>query len=89
MGFIYLENGNNKEADFHFEGTISEMEQLIKYNQPSINCIAYLALAKIYSARNDKAKALENLQKVKDLMGSTIIRVKDYKNCTMLDNIRG
>ena len=50
--------------------------------------LAYLALAKIYSARNEKTKAMENLQKVEDTMGSTIFRVKDFKNCTMLDNIR-
>ena len=88
LGFVYLETGNKKEADFHFEGTIKEIEKTIGQNQSSNNCAAYLALAKIYSARNEKTKALENLKKAEDSMGSTIFRVKDFKNCTMLDNIR-
>ena len=88
LGFIYLETGNKKEADYHFEGKIKEIKKIIRQNQSSNNCIGYLALAKIYSARNEKTKAMENLQKVEDTMGSTIFRVKDFKNCTMLDNIR-
>ena len=88
LGFIYLENGNKKEADFHFDGTIAEIEKIIEQNQPSISCIAHLSLAKIYSARNDRVKAMENLQKVTAHLGSTFFRVKDFKNCTMLDNIR-
>lgn len=88
LGFIYLEIGNKKEADYHFEGTIKEIEKTIGQNQSSDNCVAYLALAKIYSARNEKTKAMENLRKVEDSLGSTIFRVKDFKNCTMLDNIR-
>ena len=88
LGFICLETGNKKGADYHFEGTIKEIEKLIEQNPSSNNCVDYLALAKIYSARNEKRKAMENLQKVMDSMGTTILRVKDFKNCTMLDNIR-
>lgn len=88
FGFVYLENGQKKEADFHFDGVIKVMQKHIAQNQPSITCHAYLTLAKIYSVRNEKAKALKNLQKAKDCMGSIIIRLKDYKNCTMFDNIR-
>jgi hypothetical protein len=64
------------------------MLKYIDQDQPSVTCRAYLTLAKIYSVRNEKAKALENLQKVRDCMGFMIIPVKDYKNCTMFDNIR-
>jgi TolB-like protein/AraC-like DNA-binding protein len=88
LGFIYLETGNKKEADYHFEGTIKKIKKIIGQNQSSNNCVGYLALAKIYSARNEKTKAMENLQKVEDSIGSTIFRIKDFKNCTMLDNIR-
>jgi tetratricopeptide (TPR) repeat protein len=88
LGFICLETGNKKEADYHFEGTIKEIKRIIEQNLSSNNCVDYLALAKIYSARNEKRKAMENLQKVMDSMGTTILRVKDFKNCTMLDNIR-
>ena len=88
FGFVYLENGKKQEADFHFEETIKEASKIIERNQPSVTCRAYMTLAKIYSARNEKAKALEYLQKVTDCMGLTIFAVKDYKNCTMFDNIR-
>jgi TolB-like protein/AraC-like DNA-binding protein/Flp pilus assembly protein TadD len=88
LGFVYLGNGQKKEADFHFDGTIKKMLKIIELNEPSITCRAYLALVKIYAARNEKAKALEYLQKVKDSMGSAFFRIKDFKNCTMLDNIR-
>ncbi|MDP2087919.1 MAG: helix-turn-helix domain-containing protein [Flavobacteriaceae bacterium] len=88
LGFAYFENGQKEEADFHFNGVIKKQLDIIKQNQPTSTCFAYLALAKIYSVRNEKTKALENLQKVKDCLGLTIIRIKDYKNCTMLDNIR-
>jgi TolB-like protein/AraC-like DNA-binding protein len=88
FGFVYLENGKKKEADFHFEGSIKDMLKYIDQNEPSVNCQAYLALAKIYSVINEKAKALYYLQKAENSMGSTILRVKDYKNCPMLDNIR-
>jgi hypothetical protein len=64
------------------------MLKYIDQHQPSVNCQAYLALAKIYSVLNEKAKALKYLQKVEDFMGFTILMVKDYKNCPMLDNIR-
>lgn len=88
FGFTYLENGKMKEADFHFDGVIKVMQKHIAQNQPSVTCHAYLTLAKIYSVRNEKVKALKKLQKTKDCMGSIIIRIKDYKNCTMFDNIR-
>ncbi|MBE0422962.1 MAG: helix-turn-helix domain-containing protein [Lutibacter sp.] len=88
FGFVYLENGQKKEADFHFDAVIKEMRKHIEQNQPSVTCHAYLTLAKIYSVLNEKGKALKNLQKTKDCMGSIIIRLKDYKNCPMFDNIR-
>ena len=64
------------------------MSEYIKLDQPSITCMANMILAKIYSARDEKAKALEYLMKVEDNMGSAFFRIKDFKNCTMLDNIR-
>lgn len=88
FGWVYLENGQKKEADFHFNGVIKEMHRHIEQNEPSVTCHAYLTLAKIYAVSNDKAKALENLKKASDCMGSVIIRIKDFKNCTMFDNIR-
>jgi len=88
FGFTYLEIGHKEKADFHFEGTIKEMLKYIELDQPSVTCEACITLAKIYSARNEKAKALEYLKMVKDCMGFTIFRIKDYKYCTMFDNIR-
>ena len=88
LGFVYLENSQKEEADFHFEGTIKEMWKYIKQDQPTINCLAYITLAKIYSARDEKTKAMQYLMKAKEYMGFTVFRIKDYKNCTMLDNIR-
>ncbi len=88
FGFICLENGKKREADYHFEGSIQEMLKYITQNQPSVTCQAYLILAKIFSVRNENTKALENLQKGKECLGLTIISVKDFKNCPMFDNIR-
>ena len=88
FGFTCLENGQKEEAAFHFEGIIKEMSKYIELNQPSVTCRAYLTLAKIYSVQDEKAKALECLQKITDCMGLTIMPIKDYKNCTMFDNIR-
>ncbi|MFY9153207.1 MAG: helix-turn-helix domain-containing protein [Prolixibacteraceae bacterium] len=88
IGFIYFENGQIEEANFHFESIIQEMFQLLKQNQPSVNCFAYMTLAKIHSVRNEKTKAMKYLQKAKKSMGSTVYRIKDFKNCTMFDNIR-
>jgi tetratricopeptide (TPR) repeat protein len=88
LGFVYLENGQKEEADFHFEGKIKEMSKYIAQNQPSYTCLAYMTLAKIYSARNERTKAMQYLNKAKNSMGSTIYRIKDFKNCTMFDNIR-
>jgi TolB-like protein/AraC-like DNA-binding protein/Flp pilus assembly protein TadD len=88
LGFVYLENGQKEEANFHFEGTIKKMSKYLEDRQPSIVCLAYMTLAKIYSARDEKVKAMGFLKKAKDSMGSAIFRVKDFKNCTMLDNIR-
>jgi hypothetical protein len=87
FGFTYLEIGHKEEADFHFESTIKEMLKYIELDQPSVTCEACITLAKIYSALNEKAKALEYLQMVKECMGFTIFRIKDYKYCTMFDNI--
>jgi tetratricopeptide (TPR) repeat protein len=88
LGFAYFENGQKAEADFHFDGVITEMKKIITLNQSSVNCRVYLTLVKIYSARNDRVHAIEYLHKVRECIGSTVLRVKDFKNCTMLDNIR-
>lgn len=88
FGFVYWENGQKQDANFYFNAVIKEMQKQIAQNQPSVTCYAYLTLAKIYSVRNEKAKSLKNLQKAKDCMGSIIIRIMDYKNCPMFDNIR-
>ena len=88
IGFAYFENGQIEEANFHFEGVIQEMFKLLILNQPSVTCLAYMTLAKIYSVRNEKKKAMKYLQKAKKCLVSTVYRIKDFKNCTMLDNIR-
>jgi TolB-like protein/AraC-like DNA-binding protein len=88
FGFVYLENGKEKEADFHLGGTIRENLKKVEQNQPPALYWAYLILAKTYSIRNEKAKALNYIQMLKDHMDSTILMVKDFKNCTSFDNIR-
>jgi TolB-like protein/AraC-like DNA-binding protein len=88
FGFVYLENGKKEEADFHLDGTIRENLKIVEQNQPPALYWAYLTLAKTYSIRNDKSKALYYIQMLKDHMDSTILMVKDFKNCTTFDNIR-
>jgi hypothetical protein len=88
FGWIYLENGLKKEAAYHLEGSREAMIKIIEQNQPAESCVAWLNLTKIYSVQNEKGKALESLRKAKELMKFTVFRIKDFKNCTMLDNIR-
>jgi tetratricopeptide (TPR) repeat protein len=88
FGWIYLENGYQKEAEYHLEGSRKAMLKIIEQNQPGESCIAWLNLTKIYSVLREKDKALESLRNARDLMKFTVLRVKDFKNCTMLDNIR-
>jgi tetratricopeptide (TPR) repeat protein len=88
FGWVYLENGYKKEATYHLEGAQKAMLKIIEQNQPGESCIAWLNLTKIYSVLNQKDLALESLRKAKELMKFTVIRIKDFKNCTMLDNIR-
>ena len=64
FGYVYLQNGLTKEANFHFEGAIKYRLQLIEQNKPTEVSPPNLGLAYIYAARGEKAKALEHMRAV-------------------------
>jgi TolB-like protein/AraC-like DNA-binding protein len=88
FGFTYYENGQLEEANYHFNQVIAEMQNFIEMDRPYLTCWAYMALAKIYAVRNEQIKAIACLHKVQENINYTILRPKDFKYCTMFDNIR-
>ena len=64
LGYIYLQNGKKKEANFHFEGSINYRLQVIEHVKPAVSCAANLGLTFIYAGIGEKEKALEHLRVV-------------------------
>ena len=64
----------------------------IEREQPSISCNAYLSLAFIYSAMDNKAKSVEYLRKASQCKEEYIVNdpqlLKELKNHPMFDVIR-
>ncbi|HAQ19690.1 MAG TPA: hypothetical protein DCR40_10730 [Prolixibacteraceae bacterium] len=90
LGYIYLQNGQKEEADFHFEGSIKYRLQIIEQNKPAILCAANLGLTFIYAARGEKAKALKHLRVVNSRPSYLYIssQITRFKISPMVDCIR-
>ncbi|MCX6220712.1 MAG: helix-turn-helix domain-containing protein [Bacteroidia bacterium] len=90
FGYIYLQNGRKKEADFHSEGFIKEILQLMEQNKTTKKAPPNLGLTFGYAAIGKKAKALEHLRVVNSCAPSlyTCTQITVFKISPMIDCIR-
>ncbi len=92
FGYVYLKNGLTEKSDYHFEGRIKQQMKAIEREQPSISCKAYISLAGIYSAMDNKTKSVEYLRKAIQCKEEYIIidpqLITELKNHPMFDVIR-
>ena len=90
FGFIYQQNGQKEEADFHFEGSIKKALIMNEQNKPSQSCEMHLGLVYVYAARGEKAKALEHLRIINncDSMHYNCLQIPGFKLSPMFDCIR-
>ena len=90
LGYIYYKNGRNKEANFHFDGSIKYRLQIIEQNKPSIICSANLGLTFIYAAVGEKEKALRHLRVVNSQPSYLYLcsQISRFKISPMVDCIR-
>jgi tetratricopeptide (TPR) repeat protein len=63
FGYVYLKNGLTEKSDYHFGRLIKSQMKLIEEGQPLYSCKAYINLACIYSAMDNKTKSVEYLRK--------------------------
>ena len=90
FGYIYLQNGRKKEADFHFGGFIKDILQLMEQNKTTKKAAPNLGLTFGYAAIGKKEKALEHLRVVNSCTPSlyTCAQVALFKISPMIDCIR-
>ncbi len=92
FGYVYLKNGLTEKSDYHFEGRIKQQMKAIEGEQPPISCKAYISLACIYSAMDNKAKSVEYLRKAIQCKQEYIVidpqLITEFKNHPMFDVIR-
>jgi TolB-like protein/Tfp pilus assembly protein PilF len=91
IGYCYLKNGFNKEAEYYFDLQKKYCEESIKLNRGyASDAGAYYDLAGIYAVKGEKEKAYENLQLFNNKIGEFIIYgwLWYFKNDLLLDSIR-
>lgn len=90
FGYIYQQNGKQKEAYFHLEGSIQDRLYFIKLNKPNEVSPPNLGLVFIYAALGKKAKALEHLRVVNRCTPFlyTCAQITGFKISPMVDCIR-
>lgn len=89
-GFIYLQNGQKEEANFHFEESIKERLESIEQIKQSESNLLHLDLVYIYAAVGEKAKALKHLHLLNSLDSKLYFssQITEFKISPMLDCIR-
>jgi TolB-like protein/AraC-like DNA-binding protein len=90
FGFIYLQNGQKEEANFHFEGSIKERLEIIELNKPSKLYLMHLGLTYCYAADGEKTKALEQLRILNSWDSNlySCSQITGFKISPLLDCIR-
>lgn len=90
FGYIYLQNGQKEEADFHFQGSIKFRLKFIELNKPNEVSPPNLGITFIYAALGNKAKALEHLRVVNRCVPFlyTCAQITSFKISPMVDCIR-
>jgi tetratricopeptide (TPR) repeat protein len=90
FGYVYLQNGRKKDADFHFDGFIKEIIQMMEQNKTTKKAPPNLGLTYAYAAIGRKEKALEHLRLVNGCPPSlyTCAQITTFKISPMIDCIR-
>lgn len=90
FGFIYLQNGQKEEANFHFEGSIKERLEIIELNKPSKLYLMHLGLTYSYAGDGEKTKALEQLRILNSWDSNlySCSQITGFKISPLLDCIR-
>jgi TolB-like protein/AraC-like DNA-binding protein len=89
FGFVYLKNGIQNKANYHFEGSIKRLNaEIILNNLNAQRYISHFNLATIYSAMGKKEKALEYLKMFKNRKTGILWTITSLKGFPMFDNIR-
>jgi tetratricopeptide (TPR) repeat protein len=88
-GFIYLKNGYSNEANIEFNKAADYYLKHVEYNTKSAQgYYAHAYLACIYSALNEKEKAIEYLKMLKKRKTDSRFWLLALKEYPMFDNIR-
>ena len=90
FGFIYQQNGMQKEANFHMEGSIKDRIYFIELNKPNEVSPPNLGLTFIYAAQGKREQALECLRVVNRCAPFlyTCAQITGFKISPMVDCIR-
>ena len=88
-GYIYLVQGEKEKANVYFNKSIPEIQKEIELNRPDAQIYeSHFRLACIYSALNQKDKAIEYLVQLKKRNFNDVWLLTRLKHSPMLDNIR-
>ena len=93
FGYVYLKNGQKEKSVYHLEGAIRSLLKTIEQKQPNPSGFDYFNLAAMYSAMDDKGKAIDHLKEVlkcKDMENISwrVEWFKKFNNSPMFDTIR-
>ncbi len=88
-GYVYLKNGLENEANYHFDGSIKRLKKEIELNQKNAQRFeSHFKLAEIYSATGEKKQALHYLKEIKNRKTIPKYGLIWLKENPMFDNIR-
>jgi TolB-like protein/AraC-like DNA-binding protein len=88
-GYIYLMNGLENEANFHFDGEIKVLKKEIELNQRNAQrFFPHLYIAMIYSATGEKKQAFDYLKEIKNRKAIPLNWLIWLKEFPIFDNIR-
>jgi hypothetical protein len=88
-GWIYLERGNDEEAEYHLKGFIDRHKKNLELNTPrSQKGYTHLLLGIAYSILGDGPNTLKHIAYLKDISALDIGWIYDLKNLTSFDFVR-
>jgi TolB-like protein/AraC-like DNA-binding protein len=88
-GYVYLMNGLENEANYHFDGGIKLLKREIELNQLNAQRFEpHVYLAMIFSATGEKKQALDYLKEIKNRETIPLNWLIWLKEFPMFDNIR-
>jgi len=89
LAYVYLRNGFEKEADYHFRESVKHFNKVIEQAGPETDQWTYYGLAEVYAYMGEKDKAYENLRMfVEKVQAHDRISIIRIKNDPLFDSIR-